>query len=238
MDKFEQLAEEAKVDWQGVRGIVGQAYQDMGYVVTDPATGEQVLSDARLAQAGYETMLARHVVTGSASDRVAKGAATKHELYSEVFPKGPAVSAQPASVEERHAREYLRNKVWKLAATGINGSVNKRLGLEGKTLVMCETDVERTAKSEETGITEPTDKRGRFLTDDGALIQRYSLVPLIEKRQKAVDSLAKHAVMVTERHPEITANVQRQLTGFVKKASVTLTAALVTKAGAEQPDAE
>jgi len=225
-----------KIDWDAVEAKELEAHRAAGFVARDPSSGAEQINDGEVAEAVYQALATRHVVKSAAG--MAKGAVTAHELYAEIFPAGPGATTQPATDEEEHARDNLKSKCWKFATTSATGRVNKRIELEGKTLVLCEAKVARTYDARETAKTTPTKETARFLSDDASLIQLYSLNPVMTRGQKAVGRMARHVGMLTTRHPEVSGAATRQVTNFVKLSSATLTAAIVTKTESEPADAE
>jgi hypothetical protein len=205
-------------DMHAVDELVHGAYASEGFIVTDRA-GEEHIDDDRLMDAVYHVLL-DHVVADASE--MTERAITQHELYEAIFPHGPGARRQPDSEEETLARERVARKVWGYANTGITGHCNKRVEAEGYTFVMCEADVARTYRSDETGRPKPTTETGRFFTDDPDLITMHSTLPRVHKVTKAAEAVAKHLTMAVRRHPEIAPAVARQAAIALKQTHATL----------------
>ncbi|HEY5273077.1 MAG TPA: hypothetical protein VIJ34_07560 [Acidimicrobiales bacterium] len=173
-----------------------------------------------MREAVYQVMLKSHIV--SAPSEMTARACTEHELYEEVFPHGPGARSQPASEEERLARQHLSRKLWGFVNTGTTGYCNKRAEIDGHTLVMCEAAVGRTYHSEETGRPNPKTEPGRFFTDHADLIAQNSTLPQTLKLTKSADAVARHLTMALRRHPEMAPVIARQTVGALKQTQLTL----------------
>src|SRR5262245_13563507 len=195
--------------------LVLETLSAAGFVYKDSA-GEKEIDDEALMEAVFREMVNNHVV--DQPKQMAKTAVTQFELYGVVLPKGPGVSRQPATEEERLARDLLQRKLWGYTNTGITGYVNRRVEAEGFTYVLCEAQVARTYRSEETNRKKPVTEPGRFLTDNDELIEAYSTLPRAEKLVKAAEAVAKHMIMATRRHPGLAAAVARQIRSAVRQA--------------------
>ncbi len=206
-------------DMEAVDKLVHEACASKGFVYTD-RSGEELIDDEAIKAVVYDVMTQDHVVDEPRD--MTKGAITQHELYGAIFPGGPGANRQPATEEERLARDYLSRKVWGWTNTGVSGYVNKRVEAEGMSLIMCEAPVARTYRSDETGRKKPTTESGRFLTDHPDLISAHSTLPRAAKLIKAAEAVAKHAAMAVRRHPELNDTVARQIRGALKQSQAAL----------------
>lgn len=217
------------LDYEAKDKLVLEACRAKGFVFTD-RSGEERIDFEAMKQETYQVMIDDHVVDDQA--QVTKLATTQHELFAAIFPDGPGARRQPASLEEAAARDELARKVWSFVNTGTTGYVNLRVEAEGLTLVMCEAPVARTYQSEETGRRKPVTEPGRFLTDNGDLIATHSTLPKAHKLVKAAEAVAKHMAMATRRHPELTAAVNRQITGAISQSRAALSGVAPAKQSA------
>ena len=212
-----------------VDNLVHDAFASEGYLYSEPSGRETVDEDA-VKDAVYTKLLDQHTVNNAAG--LSEGAITAHELYEAILPKGPGARQQPMSEEEKIARKQLVSKLWGWTNTGTTGHCQKRAEAEGYSVVLCEAQVGRTYRSEETGRPKPTTETGRFFTDDPELISSYSTLPSSAKLAKAAESVAKHMQMAVRRHPELAPTVARQVGTAVKQAQATLASVSDAKAAA------
>lgn len=216
-------------DYAAVDELVHGACASAGFVYTD-RNGDEQIDDEAMKDAVYQRLLKDHVVS-EPSDLTVQ-AVTQHELYEETLPNAPGARRQPASVEERLARDRLMRKLWGFTNTGVTGYCNKRVEAEGQTYVLCETEVGRTFISEETGRPKPTTEPGRFFTDHPDLISQHSTLPRTFKLTKAADAVARHMAMALRRHPELGPVVARQAAAALKQTQATLSPIADAKAAA------
>ena len=167
---------------------------------------------------------------------------TKSELYRVVFPDGPGARTQPATLEERKARDALQTYVWGLTSVGTDGHVQRQLAPLG--LVLCEAQVPRTRTSRERphDIGPDTDL-GRFATSNGDLILKYFTARQGLAFQRAAQRLEKSLSMVVDRQPELLIPVAKQLQTMVRAAIAQIphgdaktAAALQPGVGSDEPE--
>jgi hypothetical protein len=156
--------------------------------------GETVADEEKMKARAYE-LVSKKVVTSK--DDKSKNAWTRGELYAAVFPNGPGTNPNEnidaLSFEDAEVREKLATKVWNLTNPARNGYIQKRLGDDGGTLILCRSSVMRRL--------DPL--VGVFVTDNADLIMADSLQPQVEKLVKTADNLRRHAEMIGVRHPEL-----------------------------------
>lgn len=206
-------------DLTAVDELVHGAFASHGFVISSPSGREMVDEDA-VKDAVFQILLNEHVVDDQS--KLSEGSITGHELYETVLPDGPGARHQPASLEESEARKVLSRKLWGWTNTGVSGYCQKRSEAEGFSYVLCEAQVGRTYRAEETGRPKPTTETGRFFTDNPDLINMYSTLPSTAKLTKAAEAVSKHMQMAVRRHPELAPAVARQIGTAVKQAQAAL----------------
>lgn len=208
-------AEAVVLNQDVVDQLIAQAYIDAGMTRLDD-DGHTIADGKQLGSKLVDVMLTKHQATGMSD--YTKKAATKFELFAEIFPTAPGVTSQPATGEEQAACDELKKQVWTLVNTGTSGYVQKRVAIEG--LVLCQAGVGRQKVSLETGVAEPGTEVGKFLTKDKELILTFYASPAAQSFARAARKLENQLGMVAERRPELALDVARQAS-VVVKASVT-----------------
>lgn len=207
-----QLPLTGLIDRDLVEKIMNQALIEAGF--TREEDGLALADEKRLKAATVECMLSNHVV-GTSKEMSSRGV-TKVELYSELLPTAPGVVNLPASAEEDEAKTKLMTKVWGYTNTGTTGHVQANVGESG--YIVVEAQVRRTKVHQETGRREITTDMSRFLTTDRDLIMTHLTGPAGAKFVAQARKLENLLGMVTERRPELTVPVARQLSVVVRQA--------------------
>ncbi|MBA2706869.1 MAG: hypothetical protein H0U59_03585 [Gemmatimonadaceae bacterium] len=224
-------------DLSAVDELVHGCFASHGFTYTGPGARDLVDEDA-IKDKVFQLLVNEHVVDDS--NKLSEGALTLHELYEHVFPNGPGARRQPDTLEEDEARKVLARKLWGYTNTGVSGYCQKRAEAEGFTFVLCEAQVGRTYRSEETGRPKPTTEVGRFFTDDPDLINIHSTLPSTAKLTKAAEAVAKHMQMAVRRHPELAPVVARQVGTGLNQAKAALASVADARSAArpatERPD--
>ena len=201
------------IDRDLVEKLKSQTLIEAGYMREDE--DGNILADYKQLQfASLKAMTTSHVV-GSKKDLSAR-AVTKFELYAELLPLAPGVTALAKDVEARIAQEELTKLTWSYTNTGTSGFVQRNIGDTG--LILCELKVSRTKINEETGKKEPTLESARFLTADRELIMTAFTGPAGQAFMRAARRLENLLGMVADRRPELAEPVARQVGSFVKTA--------------------
>lgn len=195
-----------------VERMCSQALIDAGFVTDDD--GLTIADEKQLKQAVVQIMLDNHVV--NTQKEMSSRGVTKFELYSELLPTAPGVLNLPESIEEHEAKNKLMNKVWGYVNTGTTGHVQANIRDSG--YVVVEAQVRRTKVHQETGRKEITTDMARFLTAERDLIMTHLTNPAGAKFVAQARKLENLLGMVTERRPELTAPIARQLSVVLKQA--------------------
>ncbi len=206
-------------DLVAVDALVHGAFASHGFTYTG-ASGKEMVDEDAVKDAVFQRLISDHVVNDPS--KLSDGSITAHELYEAIFPSGPGARKQPANIEEGEARKQLTRKLWGYTNTGATGYCQKRAEAEDYTCVLCEAQVGRTYRSQETGRPKPTTETGRFFTDEPEMISQYSTLPATTKLTKAADSVARHMQMALRRHPELAPAVARQVVTATKQAQASL----------------
>lgn len=206
-------ADEYSVDQELVDKIKAEALIQAGHHTTDE-DGAVRASVKQLQFAVLQSMHERHVVHGKRD--LASSAVTQFELYQELLPQGPGAKSLARTDEEKLAQLQLTKQLWGYANVGISGFVQKNVAALG--MVLCEAKVARTKLNEETGKKQPTTELARFLTTDGELIMTYYTGPAGAAFVRAARKLDAQLGLVTDRRPELTMSVAKQLGSMVKQA--------------------
>jgi hypothetical protein len=213
-----------------VARLVLATYQGHGFVSTDKA-GASHIDVAAVRDRVYRLMRDQHVVMDQKD--LTKRAITQKELYMAVFPDGPGAHTPPTTDEEWDARAQVMRVLWNLTNTGIKGVCQQRAELEGETLILCESDVSRTYRSEETGkMNPPVAERGRYFTDNEELILAHGTLPRLLRFIKMASGIGQFNSMVGRRHPALTGAIARQIGVAMKQSKAFLGAPTTAKAAA------
>jgi hypothetical protein len=204
----EEMIDPVKVDQ-----AIDQAYLDAGFKKKDESG--MVVPDEEQMKAHVFELIQRKVVPDrqSRSDH----SWTQGELYASTFSTAPgADGTDPDRLDatELEVRAKLMRKVWNLTNPGVQGFVQKRLGVEG-TYVLCRGNVMR-------GLDEVT---GVYITDDIDVIMSDSVDPQVEALVRKANTLRKHVEMIGTRHPELETRISGALTSGISRTRAALPAA-------------
>jgi hypothetical protein len=195
---------------QQVDDRVGDVQRKHGYV-----DDEGMPSMAAVREATYRVLTEYCLVTSKAER--SKLALTRGELYFKVYPNeapGAGVdSIDELSTVERRAYETLAGDVWDLTQTSRSGWLQKRLGEEDETLILCRCKIHR-----------PTEKMlAVYITDNEALIREDAVDKLVVSLMRRASVIRRDLDMVLTRHPALRGAIAAQLSGEVKKIQAELT---------------
>jgi hypothetical protein len=183
-----------------------------GYVKTK-RDGEQVPDEDAVKQKTYDLVTSRIV---SVKEEKSKKSWTEGELYAQVFPDGPGAkkgeNKDLMSEQDMAVRDKLSRKVWNLTNPGRAGYIQKRLGQDGGSLILCRASVYR-GQDPVSGV---------FVTDNDDLIINDSLQPQIESLVKKADTLRQHADMIGDRRPLLEGRMREALGLGVKRTVAAL----------------
>ncbi len=187
--------------------------------------GEDVPDEDALKQRVYDLVSGRIV---SVKEEKSKKAWTVGELYAATFPQAPGADKREnkdlLNEQEFALMDKLSRKVWNLTNPGRAGYIQKRLGQDGGSLVLCRAAVYRGQDA----------VPGCFVTDNDDLIMSDSLQPQIESLVKKADTLRQHADMIGERRPALESRMKQALGLGVKRTVAALPA--VSGDGSELQD--
>lgn len=172
------------------------AYMKAGLVKLNKA-GETIRDNDAVKERVYDAV-SSHVVNDRTEMSNKNKSLTIGELYSVVFAGAPGADPKQNSADlsplDLAVRDKLKRTAWNLTNPNRKGSIQTRLGKEGRTEVVIRTHVQR-------GVDEIV---GVFVTDNLELILKESVNPMIEKLLGAAKELRLHNELVVEaRHPEI-----------------------------------
>jgi hypothetical protein len=206
-DQYAQVL--ADLDQQ-VKERVEDVQRKHGYV-----DEESMPSMAAVREATYSILTEESLVTSKAER--SKLALTRGELYFKVYPNeapGAGVdSIDELSTVERRAYETLAGDVWDLTQASRSGWLQKRLGEEDETLILCRCKIHR-----------PTEKMPAvYITDNEALIKEDAVDKLVVSLMRRASVIRRDLDMVLTRHPALRGAIAAQLSGEVKKIQAELT---------------
>lgn len=189
-----------------------------GYVKSK--NGDQVPDEDAVKQKVYELVSNRIV---SSKEEKSKKSWTQGELYAAVFPNGPGADSRQnkdlLSDPDLALMDKLTRKVWNLTNPGRAGYIQKRLGQDGGSLILCRASVYRGQDT----------VSGCFVTDNDDLIMNDSLQPQIESLVKKADTLRQHADMIGDRRPALETRMKAALGLGVKRTVAALPAVTETE---------
>lgn len=165
----------------------------------------------------YRTVTSRIV---NSRPEMAKNSWTQGELTGSVFPNSPGSDPNQLISElsplEQAVRAKLQRAVWTLTNPDRKGSIQSRLGKEGRTEVLVRTKVQR-------GVDEIV---GVFITNDPKLILEESVQPMVEKLYNVAKEVRLHNdLVIEERHPELMGAVNKILDVAKKRVNAELSRA-------------
>jgi hypothetical protein len=174
--------------------------------------GDFVPDDNKLKARVHELVTSKVVTT---KEDVAKNSWSPGEIYAAAFANAPGTDKKTIHLLDdldaaiRHA---LIRKVWGLTQPRRTGYIQKKLGIEGKDLVLCRSTTTR-------GL---DDVEVCFVTGNPDLIMSESVMPQIESLVKKADDLRLHAEMVRTRKPELEGRLLKELGLGVGRVSAAL----------------
>lgn len=174
-----------------IESRVDQVWADAGYLNEEGQHDTQAMHDA-----AYDAVRTR-IVTSKADK--AEKAITKGELYAAVFPQGPGADGRGDPVDEydKKVAERLERDVWSLTQAKHSGTIQKRLGEENSSLILCQATIRR-----------KLDKAPAvYLTDNPRLIMEDSVDKEVKALEKKAENLRRQLEMVLHRHPELSNEV-------------------------------
>jgi hypothetical protein len=206
-DQYAQVL--ADLDQQ-VKERVEEVQRKQGYV-----DDEGMPSMSAVREATYRILTEECLVTSKAER--SKLALTRGELYFKVYPnEAPGVgvdSIDELPTVERKAYETLAGDVWDLTQASRSGWLQKRLGEEDETLILCRCKIHR-----------PTEKMlAVYITDNEALIREDAVDKLVVSLMRRASVIRRDLDMVLTRHPALRGAIAAQLSGEVKKIQAELT---------------
>jgi hypothetical protein len=206
-DQYAQVL--ADLDQQ-VNDRVEDVQRKQGYVDADDMPSPTAVKDAT-----YRILLDECVVTSKAER--SKKALTRGELYFRVYPnEAPALgvdSIDDLNTVERRAYEALADGVWDLTQGSRSGWIQKRLGEDEETLILCRAKIHR-----------PTEKMlAVYLTDNENLIREDAVDKLVVSLMRRASVIRRDLDMVLTRHPKLRGPITAQLSGELKKIQAELT---------------
>ncbi len=171
-------------------------------------------SMAAVKEATYEILL-NECVVASKTDR-SKKALTRGDMYFRVYAaNAPGLgvdSIDDLGTIERRAYDALADGVWDLTQGSRSGWIQKRLGEEDQTLILCRCRIHR-----------PTEKMlAVYLTDNEALIREDGVDKLIVSLMRRASVIRRDLDMVLTRHPKLRGPIASQLAGELKKIQAEL----------------
>jgi hypothetical protein len=201
---------------------VGDVQRKQGYI-----DAEDMPSMEAVKKATYRILMDECVVT-SKTER-SKKALTRGELYFRVYPKeSPALgvgSIDDLSTIERRAYDELADGVWDLTQGSRSGWIQKRLGEEEETLILCRGKIHR-----------PTEKMlAVYLTDNEHLIREDAVDKLVVSLMRRASVIRRDLDMVLTRHPSLRGPIAAQLSGELKKIQAELTLPPTPEVGEAPP---
>ena len=195
---------------QQVNDRVEDVQRKQGYV-----DAEGIPSMAAVKDAAYAILINECVVTSKAER--SKKALTRGELYFKVYPmEAPGLGAgsiDDLSTVERRAYEALADGVWDLTQGSRSGWIQKKLGEDEQTLMLCRGKIHR-----------PTEKMlAVYLTDNENLIREDAVDKLVVSLMRRASVIRRDLDMVLTRHPKLRGPIAAQLSGELKKIQAELT---------------
>jgi hypothetical protein len=187
--------------------------QMIAHGYSKPRNGEDVPDEDAVKQKVYDLVSSRIV---SSKEEKSKKSWTQGELYAAVFPNAPGTDKREnkdlLGDQDLAVMDKLQRKVWNLTNPGRAGYVQKRLGQDGGSLILCRASVYRGQDT----------VSGCFITDNDDLILNDSLQPQIESLVKKADTLRQHADMIGDRRPALEGRMKAALGLGVKRTVAAL----------------
>jgi hypothetical protein len=189
-----------------IQSRIDRAWAAEGYVTADGERDPKAMQEA--AYAGV-----RKRVATSKEDKADK-AITKGELYAAVFPTGPGADGKGDQLDEfdRIVFQRLERDVWSLMQPKHGGAIQKRLGEEGSSLVLCQATIRR-----------KLDKaQAVYLTEDPTLIMEDSVDKEIKALERKAENLRKQLDMLMQRQPQLAPAIRNRLGQGMSRARAEL----------------
>lgn len=178
-----------------IESRIEEVWANAGYVTESGERDTQAMQDA-----AYKAVRSR--IAHSKQDKAEK-AITKGELYAAVFPAAPGTDGKgdPTDEYDKIVAERLERDVWSLMQAKHSGAVQKRLGEESSSLVLCQAIIRR-----------KLDKApAAYLTDNPRLIMEDSVDKEVKSLERKAENLRRQLDMVLHRHPELTDQVLKRV---------------------------
>lgn len=171
------------------------AWEVAGYTTDEGLRDPQAMQDA-----AYEAII-KHVA--NSKEEIAEHAITRGELYAVVFPGAPGTdgSGDPVDEYERAVAEALERDVWSLTQPKSEGAIQKRLGEEGHTYVLCREKIRRNLDKAD----------AVYLTDNPHLIMEGFVDKEVKAYERKAANLKKQLDMITRRHEELTGQLKSRV---------------------------
>jgi hypothetical protein len=169
----------------------------------------------KVKEKAFDVLMNRCVVT-SKSER-SKKAMSKGELYFAVYNRDDAPAAGIDSIDEldtveKRAYAVLSEGLWDLTQGSRSGWIQKRLGDDDSTLVLCRRRVHR-----------PTEAIiAVYLTDNENMIKEDATDKLVASLMKRASVIRRDLDMVLHRHPKLRGQLAAQLSSELKKIQAEL----------------
>jgi hypothetical protein len=164
----------------------------------------------------YHVLLEDCIVTSKAER--SKKALSKGELYFKVYAREDAPAFGVQSIEdldtvEAKVYDTLASVLWDLTQGSRSGWIQKRLGEDESTLVLCRRKIHR-----------PTEAMlAVYLTDNENLIREDSTDKVVVSLMKRASVIRRDIDMVLGRHPKLRGPIAAQLASELKKVVAELT---------------
>jgi hypothetical protein len=198
---------------------------------------EGMPSMGAVKEAAYRILLDDCVVTSKVER--SKKALTRGDLYFRVYAnettpgaakETPGVgvgSIDDLGTVDRRAYEILADGVWDLTQGSRSGWIQKRLGEDEKTLMLCRCKIHR-----------PTEKMlAVYLTDNENLIREDAVDKLVVSLMRRASVIRRDLDMVLTRHPKLRGPIAAQLSGELKKIQAELTLPATPEADGDEAPA-
>jgi len=189
---------------------IKEVWEDAGYT-----TDEGVQANNLMHEAAYEAVR-NHIA--NAKEDVANNAITKGELFAEVFPNAPGAegSGEPVDEFDQEVAKRLERDVWSLTQPKDTGYIQKRLGEENSTLVLCRETIRR-----------KVDRAwGVYLTDSPMIIMEKVVEHEAKAYEQKAAALRQQLDMVRARQKDLHGQIDARVRQAEKKAKAELSFAV------------
>jgi hypothetical protein len=180
---------------QEIESRVLAAWEVAGYTTEEGLRDTQAMQDAAYA------VIVKHVA--NSKEEIVEKAITRGEFYAAVFPGAPGTdgSGDPVDEYDRAVTEALERDVWSLTQPKSEGALQKRLGEEGLTYVLCREKIRRNLDKAD----------AVYLTDNPHLIMETFVDKEVKAYERKAANLKKQLEMVTKRHEELTSQIKSRV---------------------------